>query len=200
MNAKEMKKFRLLKEILPISIPNAGKEYLNAMASILDYDISFAYEVWEYYLCEYEKSIKFGSSEAHYLVDETAKLFREKDENRHNKAIQDNPVIRAAVLRFTSNCFSRADLYGVVLSLTASGKVEIADDCLKAISKNESKDGSFEAFMLKLTDDVISEFAKKANGGKTNVPRKISTLILSNASKLKSAPQNLIKQRFKELK
>ncbi|MBP5648907.1 MAG: hypothetical protein J6X29_02770, partial [Clostridia bacterium] len=137
MNAKELKKYRLLKGILPASIPNDRDDYLSAMREIMSFDAAFAYEVWEYYLLDYDKSIKTGSLEAALLVDETRKVLG-ADIARFARALTDIPAIRNAVLRYGASSLVDSDVYSLVYGLIASGKTLPAEECLKALQKNES--------------------------------------------------------------
>lgn len=198
MNAKELKKYRLLKGILPASIPNDKDDYLSAMREIMSFDAAFAYEIWEYYLLDYDKSIKTGSKEAALLVDETRKVLG-ADIARFARALTDIPAIRNAVLRYGVSSLVDSDVYSLVYGLIASGKTLPAEECLKALQKNESASGSFGEFLLKITSDLIAEYKAKAGSGKVSIPRKISGLVCAYAEKLKAAQCQLIKQRFKEL-
>lgn len=195
MTAKEIKYMGLLKKYFTAGVNRDEAEYVAAMTAALNFDYNAAVTLWEYALVECDAKM-FDKEYARVLADVTETVFEKKNASRLAKTIIENTYVCNAIYRWSRTALSRKEPIGYLVTLLAGGKTEDAEEIMKCALKNANC--SFGAFLLAVVDRVIIELLKK--NAKNPMPKKVSTLILAYADKIKGGEEKaLIYQRIREL-
>lgn len=194
MTAKEYKYLNILKDYFAAS---GAEGWSKAMNAALGYDYPTAVLLWEYALTENESRLS-RPEYADVYADATEALFEKKNASRFARMLLESQVIRNAVYRFSRTSLGRAETVGYLANLLVAGKTDDADEIIRCASRNTAGGKTFGQFLLAAVERTIIELLKKG-GGKSPMPRKVSSFILENAEKVKGPEKALIIQKVKEI-
>jgi len=194
MNAKELKFLELFEELVKIDIA-ADKLALNkTLKKLMDFDYAMAVNAWEFFAAAKEERLGADEKFAEVVGFEILNFFHTRAGQKCAKAVADSAGIRRAVYQYSSRAGEEKAL-AILVDLLAANKVLIADELLKALSKNTRI--HFGQTMKRILERVFIELLKK-NPSKIEMNKKLAELFLTYIKKIKTEEKAMLEQRVKE--
>ena len=193
MNTKQLKYLSLFEEMSKADILGeaTAKKYFT---SFINLDYSLALEIWDYLATTRETELSKNADKARVLGGSVLELFY-KNGARTAKAIYELPTVRKTVYQYSPSAGENA-AFNSRVDLLSGNKTDQADEILKCLVKNERI--QYGPVMKNVLERLFIEILKKNPSKKLEMSRKLSTLLLSYVSKIKTDERAMLEQRIRE--
>lgn len=198
MNAKQLKFLKQFAALSRADVLTEEKELLNGMKGFLELDYNLALDVWEYLTIEKEGTIADDGKIAETFADKIYALFEKKDSRRTVKAVTETVSIRNAAFKYSPNA-AKGTFFDIAVDAAVANKIAICDEIFKCVSKNDAMGITFGQYMKTLIERVFIEVLKKSSDKKIVLNKKMTALLLSHISKIKTEERPLLEQRMREI-
>lgn len=198
MNVKQLKFLKQFAALSKIDVLTEETELLSCMKCFLDLDYNLALDVWEYLTIEKEGNIADDGSVGEVFGDKIYALFAKKDARRAVKAVTEVPSIRNAAFKYSPSTAS-GEFFDVAVDAAVANKIAICDEIFKCVAKNDAMGITFGQYMKALIERVFIEVLKKSADKKIVLNKKMTALLLSHISKIKTDERPLLEQRIREI-
>lgn len=198
MNAKQLKFLKQFASLSRLDVLTEEKELLNSVKGFLELDYNLALDVWEYLTIEKEGNIADDGKIGEIFGDKIYALFAKKDSRRAVKAVTEVPSIRNAAFKYSPNT-AKGEFFDVAVDAAVANKIAICDEIFKCVAKNDAMGITFGQYMKALIERVFIEVLKKSSDKKIVLNKKMTALLLSHISKIKTDERPLLEQRMREI-
>ncbi|MCL2862154.1 MAG: hypothetical protein FWE22_07065 [Firmicutes bacterium] len=194
MDTKKFKFLQTFERFIQVDFFSDKDILMKNMKTFLSLDFSQAVDVWVYLITTREKDLEKNARIALMLGDDMFNLFFENNSQKCLKALSDEVMLKKAVYQYCANSLS-GENFKVLVNLIVGNKLELADEILKCVIKNEKI--KFGEVMKKLLETVFIELLKK-NPQKIVLNKKQTELLLGYVKKIKTDERAMLEQRIKE--
>lgn len=194
MNAKQLKFLSLFEDMCKAD-PVAEATVKKFIPSFLNLDYSMALDVWDY-LCSAHEDVLGKTPQASNLIGCTVlDLFYKKGAPKTVKGIADMPAVRRMIYQYAPSA-GEGTAFAILVDLLSGNKVDAADDIFKCLVRNERI--AYGKVMKALLERLFIEILKKNPAKKIEMSRKLSALLLTYVSKIKTDERAMLEQRIRE--
>lgn len=194
MNAKQLKYLTLFEEMSKAD-PSQEATVKKYLPSLLSLDYALALEAWEYICTTREQQCIKDEKAASVLGGYSLGIFCDKALPKTVKALSDCPAIRRTVYQYSSSV-NDGYAFSILVDALLGNKTDYADEIFKCLVRNERIE--YGPLMKKLLERLFIEILKKSASKKIEMSRKLSALLLTYVSKIKTDERAMLEQRIRE--
>lgn len=165
------------------------------MTSFINLDFSLALDAWDYLCTTREDTLVKNNDAAKVLGGAMLDLFYGKAAQKTVKALADAPAVRRAAYQY-SPAAAQGTAFNILVDLLSANKTDSAEDILKCLVRNESI--SYGPALKAVLERLFIEILKKNPSKKLEMPRKLSSLLITYVSKIKTDERAMLEQRIRE--
>ncbi len=196
MNAKQIKFLTIFSKLSKCIDNMTESAFTTHFKSLLALDYTLACDAWEYFCTTLETESTKNSTCAHVLGEAVFNLFYDHAPSKCAKVIYDIPVIRRTVFQYNKKAFEGYG-FSILVDTLMANKIAEGEELLKLLTKKSVKD--YGKIMLALQDRIFIEILKKNPNKKIEMPKKLSTLLLTYIAKIKTSEKSMLEQRIREI-
>lgn len=198
MNPKQMKFLKQFASLSRVDAVTDEKAFLSNMKAFLELDFMNAVDVWEYMTTDKEGTLAEDAAVAAVFADKVFDMLAKKNGPRTLKAALDTPSIRRAVFQYSPSA-DKGTFFDAAVDTAVNAKVAVLDEILKCAAKNTAMQSTFGQYMKHLIERLFIEILKKSPTKQIYLNKKMTTLLLSHISKIKTEERPLLEQRIREI-
>ena len=194
MNAKDIRKYNLITAIANAAADDA--QIVSWFSELTAIDFAVAFEVWEYKLGLLAADGPTNENVCKNIEETVFANFQKASEvNTRRLFCESLPLFKLVYGHCVTSC-SGTNL-GFLTGLILGGKLDAADEALRAARLNETED--FGERLRAVVDSVLSTYCAKNGVKKAELNKKQSTMLLDHIEKVKGPNKAILRQRIKEL-
>ncbi|MCI9031660.1 MAG: hypothetical protein HFK09_03945 [Clostridia bacterium] len=198
MNPKQMKFLKQFASLSRVDAVTDSKAFLANMKAFLELDFMSAVDVWEFMTTDKEGTLAEDKEVATVFADKVFDMLSKKNGARTVKTVLDTPSIRRAVFQYSPSA-DKGIFFDIAVDIAVNAKVAVLDEILKCMAKNTSTESTFGQYMKHLIERLFIEILKKSPTKQIYLNKKMTTLLLSHISKIKTEERPLLEQRIREI-
>ncbi len=194
LNAKQLKYFQIFEQYAHDGFTDekAAKKHF---AALLQLDPALAVEVWDYVCTTQESALAANEATGTLFGCTVFNLLYDKAAQRTVKALADLVSVRKAVFTYAAAA-STGTAFALLVEALAANKTALAEEYFKCLVKNERIE--YGPFCKEVLERLFIEILKKNPSKRVEMPRKLSTLLMTYMGKIKTDERAMLLQRIKE--
>lgn len=193
-----MKFLKQFASLSRVDVVTDEKTLLGNMKAFLELDYQSALDVWEYLTTDKEGTLAEDSAVAEVFADKIYSLFVKKNALKTNKVVTELPSVRRAVFQYSPTA-DKGAFFDIAVDLSVNAKVAVVDEILKCMVKNTAMSSTFGQYMKHLIERLFIEILKKSPTKQIVLNKKMTVMLLSHISKIKTEEKSLLEQRIREI-